>query len=166
MDHHKFHTHLPRNKKEQALFILVISLISVNLIAPLITFAEIGLSPEIYLNTLVVLPFLWLCIVPIVLLTEKPAAYLASKITRKGDSFSATMFVIVLCDVLLIAALMTVIGSWIGGHSFTLEPIEHFFLRYPRNFVIALAVELAISQPVARLVMAKWHKRKDTVSVK
>lgn len=38
----KFYMNLPRNKKEFALFMAVVSIISVNIIAPLITCFEIG----------------------------------------------------------------------------------------------------------------------------
>jgi len=40
----EFYTKLPRNKKEFALFMAVISVISVNIIAPLITFFEVGFT--------------------------------------------------------------------------------------------------------------------------
>ena len=33
--------------------------------------------------------------------------------------------------------------------------------KWPRNFAIALAVELFIAQPIARFAMVKLHKFKD-----
>ncbi|MDR0887327.1 MAG: hypothetical protein LBM97_01405 [Candidatus Nomurabacteria bacterium] len=160
-DHHKFHTHLPRGKKEFALFMLIVSVISVCVIAPLVTFSEIGISGEAYLGALKILPFIWLCIIPLVLLTEKPAMFLAGKIVKKGDSFSVTVLINVLCNVFLISIFMTIIGSWIGQGDISWEPIRHFFLKWSRNFAIAFTVESLIAQPIARLVMSKVHIKKD-----
>jgi hypothetical protein len=160
-DHHKFRTHLPRGKREFALFMLIVSVISVNIIAPLITFSEIGFSQEIYVETLKILPLVWLCVIPTVLITQKPATHLASKIVKHGDSFSAAMMINVLCNVFCMSILLTVVGSWIGEHAITLEPIQNFFIKWPRNFAIAFAVEAFIAQPIARFIMSKVHLKKD-----
>lgn len=58
-----FYMKLPRNKKETAIFILIISIISVNIIAPLITCFEIGFSMQVWLNTFKVMPFIWVSVV-------------------------------------------------------------------------------------------------------
>jgi hypothetical protein len=160
-DHHKFHTHLPRNKKEFALFMLIVSFISVNIIAPLITFAEVGLSGGAYLEVLKVLPLIWIAVIPVVLLTEKPASHMTRKVTKQGDSFSSTITINILCNVLLISLIMTVIGAWIGMRSISLAPIQHFFLNWPRNFAIAFTVEVLIAQPIARLIISKIHLKKS-----
>ena len=55
-----FYMRLPRNHREFVLFLLIVSLISVNLIAPLISMFELGFSFEVWQNTLRVLPFIWL----------------------------------------------------------------------------------------------------------
>ncbi|WP_303871046.1 hypothetical protein [Acetobacterium wieringae] len=50
-----------------------------------------------------------------------------------------------------------------------MEPITLFFYKWPRNFAISFAVEALIAQPLARLVMVRWHQitdgRVDTESV-
>lgn len=43
----EYYLKLPRNKKETAIFMGIISLISVNIIAPLITCFEIGFSFDV-----------------------------------------------------------------------------------------------------------------------
>jgi hypothetical protein len=161
-EHHKFHTHLPRGRKEFALFMLIVSLISVNIIAPLITFSEIGLSSDVYFHTLAILPYVWLCVIPTVLITQKPATHLASKIVKHGDSFSAAMMINVLCNVFCMSILLTIVGSWVGEGAISWEPIQNFFLKWPRNFAIAFAVEAFIAQPIARFIMSKVHIKKDT----
>lgn len=51
-----------------------------------------------------------------------------------------------------------------------MEPIEHFFFRWPRNFAVSFAVEALVAQPIARAAMNRLHltldaraERRDTV---
>ncbi|MGN0674547.1 MAG: hypothetical protein ACI4KG_02250, partial [Oscillospiraceae bacterium] len=69
----EFYMKLPRNKKEFAIFIAIVSVISVNIIAPLITCFEIGFSLEVWKASLSVIPFIWLSVIALVLLTYIPA---------------------------------------------------------------------------------------------
>ena len=152
-----FYMKLPRNKREFALFMGIISIISVNIIAPLITFFEAGFSFEVYKSVLSVLPFIWLSVIAIVLLTYVPAEKLTSKILSESDSFNAHIVVNILCTVFLMSILLTVVGTWIGTRSVTLEPVRFFFYKWPRNFAISLFVEMCVAQPIARLAIYKLH---------
>lgn len=156
-----FYMKLPRNKKETAIFIAIISIISVNIIAPLITCFEIGFSMNVWADVMKVLPLIWVSVVVFVLLTFKPAEIMTEKIIKKEDSFNSHIIVNTLCTVFLMSIFLTVIGIWIGMRSINMEPIKMFFYKWPRNFAIALAVELLIAQPIARLVMVKLHRIKD-----
>lgn len=78
-----FYNKLSRNKKEFALFIIIMSILSVNIIAPLITCFEVGFHMYVWFDVLKILPFMWLAVVAIVLLTHKPAEWLTSKIVKK-----------------------------------------------------------------------------------
>lgn len=60
---------LPRNRREFA-FLLVVSLIPVNLIAPTLTCMELGFSPEAWTAAYPALAFVWLLVVACVLLTK------------------------------------------------------------------------------------------------
>lgn len=156
-----FYMKLPRNKKEFALFIGVLSVISVNIIAPIITCFEAGFHLYVWADVLNVLPFIWLSVICIVLITYVPAEKLTSKIVTKEDSFNSHIIVNILCTVLLMSIFLTVIGTWIGTRSLTLEPIQMFFYKWPRNFAISFFVELCIAQPIARYLMLKLHLTKD-----
>jgi len=160
-DHHKFGTHLPRSARESLLFVLVISLISVNIIPVIISGLSIGFTIDMWAGVLRVLPLLWLVVISVVMLTRKPAMWLTGLVVRKGDSFRAHIFADTLCSVLLISVILTVVGSWIGTWSLTTEPLVHFFENWPRNFMIAFGVEALLAQPVARLVMRGHHRRVD-----
>lgn len=157
----EFYMKLPRNKKEFTLFIAVISVISVNIIAPLITCFETGFRLSVWADVLTVLPFIWLSVVALVLLTYKPAEWLTGKIIRKDDSFQAHIVVNILCTVLLMSVFLTVIGTWIGRRQISMEPIWMFFYKWPRNFSVSFAVEACIAQPIARMVMYHLHRAKD-----
>lgn len=156
-----FYMKLPRNKKEFALFMGVISILSVNIIAPLITCFEVGFHLYVWADVLSILPIIWLSVIIIVLITYIPAEKLTARIVSKEDSFNSHIIVNILCSVLLMSVFLTVIGTWIGTRSVTLEPIKMFFYKWPRNFAISFFVELCIAQPIARCIILKLHLAKD-----
>lgn len=155
----EFYTKLPRNKKEFALFMA--SIISVNIIAPLITCFEAGFHLSVWGDALQVIPFIWLSVIALVLITYKPAEWMTTRIVAKDDSFNAHIVVNILCTVFLMSIFLTVIGPWIGGRQVSIEPIRLFFYKWPRNFAISFAVESCIAQPIARWVMQKLHQIQD-----
>jgi hypothetical protein len=160
-----FYMKLPRNKKEFALFLLVISVISVNIIAPLITCFEVGFHMYVWADAIKIIPFIWICVVALVLITHKPAEWLTASIVEKGDSFNSHIIINILCTVFLMSIFLTVIGTWIGNRQVNMEPIRMFFYKWPRNIAISFAVEAFIAQPIARAVMLKMHQIKDKETI-
>ena len=158
----EFFMKLPRNKKEFSLFMAVISVISVNIIAPLITFFEVGFHMYIWADTIKVIPFIWVTVIALVLITYKPAEWLTSRVVKEGNSFGSHIVINIIFTVLLMSILLTVIGTWIGNRHISLDPIRMFFYKWPRNFAISFFVEACIAQPIARLVMLKIHQYKDS----
>ncbi|AMV60721.1 putative membrane protein [Pediococcus damnosus] len=159
-----FRMRLPQNKKETALFMFLVSAISVNIIAPVITGFEIGFSWQTWHQVLTIIPFMWIMVLVIVILTQRPAGWLTSKIVDPKDSFASHMVINGLCSVLLISIFMTVLGTWIGSQQISWTPIQQFFVKWPRNFAIALAVELLLAQPIARQVMQVIHKQQKLMA--
>lgn len=157
----EFYMKLPRNVKEFTLFLGIISIISVNIIAPIITCFEAGFHMYIWADVLKVMPFIRMSVVALVLITHKPAELLTNSIINKDDSFNSHIIVNTLCTVLIMSIFLTVIGTWIGTRHISMEPINMFFYKWPRNFAISLGVELCIAQPIARFVMLKIHLIKD-----
>lgn len=149
---------LPRNKKEFAIFLFIVSVISVNIIAPLITCFEAGFHMYVWLDVFKVMPLLWIAVVILVLLTHKPAEWLTNKIIKKEDSFNAHIIINTMCTVLIMSIFLTVIGTWIGTRNISLEPIKMFFYKWPRNMAISFMVEVIVAQPIARYIMQKIHK--------
>ena len=161
----EFYMKLPRNRKEFTLFLLIISIISVNIIAPLITCFEVGFHMYVWAAALKVIPFIWICVIALVLITYKPAEWLTSRIVEEGDSFNSHILINILCTVFLMSIFLTVIGTWIGTRQVTMEPIRMFFYKWPRNIAISFVVEAFIAQPIARTVMLKIHRIKDNESI-
>lgn len=157
-----FFMKLPRNKKEFALFMAVVSIISVNIIAPVITCCEAEqFSFQLWGAAVSISPFIWLSVIALVLLTYKPASWLTNKIVASDDSFNSHIVINTLCTVFFMSIILTVLGTWIGTRHISMEPINKFFFKWPRNFGISFAVEACIAQPIARFVMMKMHQYKD-----
>jgi len=152
---------LPRNGREVPMFLLIVSLISVNIIAPLITMLQAGFSFDVWRHTLTIMPFVWAIVIICVLLTNGPAKWLTNKIISPTDSFNAHIVVELLFNVLLMSIIMTIIGTWIGMRHISWTPFEQFFYLWPRSFTIAFAVEILVAHPVAHFVMHHYHLRKD-----
>ncbi len=158
-----FYTKLPQNRREFSLFLIIISLISVNLIAPLITFLELGFTAQNWLYVLKKLPILWPSVIAVVLLTYKPAEWLTLKLTKPGDSFKAMITINILCSVFLISIPLTVIGSWIGAGTISTEPLHNFIYKWPRNIAVAFMIESLIAQPAAMQIMVLIHNKSDGI---
>lgn len=159
----EFHLKLPQNKKEFFLFLLIVSIISVNIIAPLIVMLRIGFSLENYKQVLGMLPKMWIAVVITVLLAKGPAQALKKLIVNEKDSFNAQITINIMCNVLVVSAIMTILSSWIVASHITMMPAFIYFNNWPRNFAIALIVELLIAQPIARQVIFYHHLRSANV---
>ena len=152
---------LPRNGKDFILFLGIISILSVNIIAPLITCFEMGFTTRNWLSTYQVIPFIWVVVVTLVLITHQPSSKLTQKFIGSDNSFNAQMLVTCLINVTMMSIILTIVGSWIGMRHLSFQPIEQFFYKWPRNFSIAFFVEAFLAQPFARLVMYKKHLKED-----
>ena len=155
-----FYMKLPRNGKEFVLFLAIVAVISVNIIAPVISGFEAGFSLETWGHTLASMPFLLVAIVAFVLLTHMPAEKVAAKITEETDSFNAKITITILINVAMMSVLMTIVGAMIATKTISLAPFQQFFYKWPRNFTIALFTEMLIAQPIARYVIYRRHLKK------
>ncbi|MEK5186105.1 hypothetical protein [Solibacillus sp. FSL W7-1324] len=150
---------LPQNAKEGILFLLIISLISVNTIAPLIIGFERGFTKEVYFDTLKILPIMWIIVVLLVRLVAGPlVGKFMPKFVGQTDGFNARVLLNTLLNVTVLSVCLTIIGTWVGTQTFSLEPLKNFFYIWPRNFAIAFWIELLVAQPIARFAMKKLHE--------
>lgn len=155
-------TRLPRNAKEGILFLLIISIISVNTIAPIIVGLERGFSKEVYLDTLKIIPFMWIIVVLLVKLVAGPlVGKVMPKFVGKTDGFNARVLLNTLLNVTVLSILLSIIGTWVGTKEVSLEPFKNYLHIWPRNFGIAFWIELLVAQPIARFVMKTLHAKQD-----
>lgn len=155
-------TRLPRNGKEGFLFLLIISIISVNTIAPIIVGLERGFSMEVCLDTLKIIPVMWVVVIFCVTLIAGPVVgKLMPKFVEKADGFNARVLFETLFTVTVLSILLSIIGNWIGTKQISMAPIENFLHIWPRNFGIALWIELLGAQPIARCVMKQMHMSQE-----
>lgn len=153
----KFQHRLPQNLKETILFMAIVSILSVNLIAPIITGLEIGFSVDHYLTILPRLPLIWLVVIVLVVLTQQPAEKMAGFFLGKRPNFRSAMLITAMCNVFLMSLALTILGAWIGTGHISMDAIVNFPRTWPRNYTIALIVEAFIAQPLARVAMAAVH---------
>ncbi len=157
---------LPQNVKEGILFLLIISIISVNTIAPIIMGLERGFSKENYLETLKIIPIMWIIVILLVRLVAGPlVGKILPKFIGKTDGFNARILLNILLNVTVLSILLTIIGTWVGTKQTSLEPFQNFFPSWFRNFGVAFWIELLIAQPIARLAMKKLHARQANKAV-
>jgi len=161
-DGQKFHSRLPRNNREFAAFLLVVSLVSVNIIPPVIMASSGGLTIPIYRQMLTVLPVLWFAVIAVVLITYRPAKWLKARFCRPGDSYNSHILIETVASVLLMSMVLTIVGTWIGTRHVSMEPLQDFYRLWPRNFAIAFVVESLIAQPLARFLTSRYHRRIDS----
>ncbi|MEK3797122.1 hypothetical protein MHI18_02515 [Peribacillus sp. FSL H8-0477] len=151
---------LPQNAKEGILFLFIISIISVNTIAPIIVGLERGFSKDVYFDTLKIIPFMWIIVVVLVRMVSGPiVGRLLPKFVGKTDGFNARILLNTLMNVTVLSICLSIIGTWVGSGEVSLEPFTNYFHIWPRNFGIAFWIELLIAQPIARFVMKKMHAK-------
>ncbi|WP_243676821.1 hypothetical protein [Secundilactobacillus collinoides] len=80
------------------------------------------------------LPLLWLCVIVLVVVTQRPAQRLAGLLLERNDGFKATMLITALCNVFLMSLVLTIVGTWIGTGAITVSPIVHFFCEMATKF--------------------------------
>jgi hypothetical protein len=143
---------------------MVVSILSVNIIAPLIMWLEFGFTKEVYLSAFQTMPFIWLSVILLVpLIVEPLASKFVSLFSDKHDGFNSKILFNVLFSVLILSIILTTIAPWIALREISIESFQTFFLRWPKNFFIAFWIELLIAQPIARFVMIKLHSSTKTV---
>jgi hypothetical protein len=151
---------LPQNPKEGILFMLIISIISVNTIASIIMGLQFGFSKELYFETLKVLPVMWLIVVALVSFVAGPlVGKVMPKFVGQTDGFNARVLLDIVLNVTVLSIILTIIGNWVGTKHISLEPFQNFFHNWFRNFGIAFWIELLIAQPIARFAMKKLHAK-------
>lgn len=152
---------LPRDGYETVLFQGIVSIISVNIIVPIIIMQASRFSWRNYDNLLPILPVMWLAVLFSIAIAQWPATRLKNHLVARHDSFNAQVTINILCHVVIISAMMTILSAWIRSGAIVTTPFRHFWFNWPHNFGIAFAVQLCISQPIARRILFYKHQHED-----
>lgn len=137
---------LPQNGREFTLFLAIISILSVNIIAPIIMGFEFGFTRENYVSTLQIIPIVWVFVIILVVFVANPiVSKLVPKFVEPTDGFNARVLFTILFNVTVLSVFLTIIGAWIGLREISMAPIYSFFYSWPRNFFIAFWVEVLIA---------------------
>lgn len=121
----KIYMRLPRDGYETLFFQGIVSLVSVNIIVPIIVMQRERFSWNHYFGILKVIPFMWLAVVLSIIISQWPANKLKNALSSVDDSFNAQVLVNVFSHVLIISALMTVLSNWIINSSVELAPFYY-----------------------------------------
>ena len=150
---------LPQSAAEGIIFMLVISFISVNTIAPIIMFMEIGLSLQTYVEFFKIMPVMWIIVILLVRFAAGPlVGKIMPKFQGETDGFNARILLNIVMNVTILT--LTVIGTWVGSREISTDIFTRFFPTWFRNFGIAFWIEVIVAQPIARFVMVKIHENK------
>lgn len=151
---------LPQSPREGILFMVIISIISVNTIAPIIMMLDQGFNMDNYLKTLRIIPFIWVIIVLLVTLVAQPIVSKVMPIfVAETDGFNARILLNTFLTVTVLSVCMSIIGPWVGTGKIGIEPFQNFFHNWFRNFGVAIWIELLVAQPIARFAMKRLHAK-------
>ncbi|TAA69621.1 DUF2798 domain-containing protein [Planomicrobium okeanokoites] len=116
---------------------------------------------EVAWTILKMLPIIWIIVMIIEpVIFGRIAEALTAKFTKPADSFNSKILFRILFTVLGMSAAMTLIGD-VVGNGFHSELFSNWLHNWPRNFVIVLAAESLVIQPIARFAMVKLHDSQD-----
>lgn len=155
-------TRLPRNGKEGALYGVIICALTALLMSSVGTILGVGrFDGEVAVSILKIYPLM----IVIAMLLEsvvigRIAEKLAGKFTAPTDSFNAKILFRIVFTVIGMSACMTFIGG-IVANGFSSETFSNWVSNWPRNFMIVLAAESLVIQPIARFAMVKLHAKQD-----
>lgn len=157
---------MPRNGKEGFLYGSIISTLTVLFMTvySAVYFAG-AFDGDVALTILKMLPIIWIIVMLIEpLIFGRIAEALTAKFTKQSDSFNAKILFRILFTVIGMSAAMTLIGD-IVGNGFHGKLLSNWLHNWPRNFVIVLAAESLVIQPIARFAMVKLHDAQDRKAV-
>ncbi|WP_449620396.1 hypothetical protein [Robertmurraya sp. Marseille-Q9965] len=114
---------MTQNTKEGILFLLIISIISVNTNALIIMGLERGFRKENYLKTLKIIQSMWVIVVSLVRLVAGPiVGKVMPKFVGQVDGFNARVLMNTLMNVTVLSIFLTIIGTWVGTKQISLQP--------------------------------------------
>ena len=158
---------LPQNQKEGLLYGVVIAGITALLMCAINIILGAG---RVDGGVIISILYSFLLFFVLAMLMEhfvagKFAEFMCKKFGGQTDGFNARILFRILFTVLVMSFGMTwlglIYGELISTGTVTTEIFTDFLLAWPRNFFLALWIEILIVQPIARKVMRTVHAKKE-----
>lgn len=151
---------LPKNNKEGLIYGLTISIVTVTLMVLLNIGTEKGINKDSLIIMLKSIPiFIILAMLIETFLIGRLSSKLVDIFTEPSDGFNTKILFNILLCVTGMSITFTLIGTIINT-GISQELIENFLKHWPRNFCIALWIEMLLAQPLARNIMKQIHKER------
>lgn len=155
---------LPWNGKEGLLYGAVIAAITAFVMTTINIAQNYGrIDAEVMSTVVIAFPFIWLAALLLVsFVVGRVASALVRRFLEPTDGFNARItFNIIFC-VLMMSAIMSLVGPWIGAlisGTSLVDVMYEWPTRWPSNFCFAFWCEVLLAQPVARQIMKSLHLR-------
>lgn len=151
---------LPRNNKEGLIYGLTISAITVILMVFLNIGTEKGITKDSILIMLKSIPiFIILAMLIETFIIGRISSKLVDTFTEPSDGFNTKILFNILFCVTGMSITFTLIGTIINT-GISKDLLENFIKHWPRNFCVALWIEILLAQPLARKIMKQIHKER------
>lgn len=152
---------LPRNTKEGLIYGFTICIITVVLMVLLNIGTEKGINRESIVLILKTVPiFIVLAMLIETFIIGRLSSKLVDYFTEPSDGFNSKILFNILFCVSGMSIVFTLIGTSLET-GISQDLIIKFFNHWPRNFCVALWVEILLAQPVARKIMKIIHREKE-----
>jgi hypothetical protein len=159
---------LPWNSREGVIFGLIIAGLSCLFIGGYNMLDQLGYSWDTVRSMVVCLPIIWIVAFFFAsLVAGRISNFFCNKFLSPGDSVNARLLGNLVCTVFVMSFSFTFIGAFIGnvvefvagGTLDVMRIVENHRFVWPRNFFVAMIVEMFIAQPAARIVMKRMHMK-------
>lgn len=153
---------MPRSSKEGLLYGAIICGLTCICMATInISIGMGGISTESLLTALKAFPIVFIIAMIVEnFIVGKVASKLVYSFIPPKDSLNAHILYRTFFTVVGMSIIMTIIGGMLSG-GINIEILKEFPISWPRNFCIAIFLELIIVQPIARAVMRLLHEKQE-----
>lgn len=157
---------MPRNKKEGLIFGLCMATMMVYFMGLFnIAVHNNGLDFDVFLISIKAFPITFIIVFVLEnLIVSKINQKLINHFVSKTDSVNAKILFNCIFIVTMMSVTMTIIGGVIGGDNI-LTVLSEFFVRWPRNFVAAMLLNLFVAGPISRFILSKIQKNDENICV-
>lgn len=154
---------MPRNRKEGLIYGGVICALTCIFMATMnICISMGGVSGEAIVTALKAFPLVFIIAMILeMFIVGKIADKLVNVFSSPTDSLNAHILFRTFFTVIGMSIIMTIVGGTFAS-GFSVEVMKEIPIIWPRNFCVAIFLELLIVQPIARTVMRIIHDKNET----